>query len=86
MRTLSTLTALLITLTACTPMVYTPTVIKEPVIAPCKHDPITPPPSVVRQLPANADIFDESKAALVEISYRQIYENSLVAALKACGG
>lgn len=86
MKTLATLGLLLVTLSACSSPIYTPVEVDIPVVAPCKHDAITKPESVLKKLPPSSTIFDKTKAALIDIDYKEIYEGQLNAALTACGG
>ena len=74
-------------LTACAgDPVYTPVQVKVPVEVPCKPPVVQHPDFPLKSVPTSASIFDKTKAALIEIDLRQIFEDQLNAAIKTCGG
>lgn len=73
-------------LCACAEAVYKPVDVDVPVTVPCTHEKIAHPDFPLKNVPTTATVFDKTKAALLEIDYRKIYEDQLNAALTACGG
>jgi len=66
--------------------VYEPVEVKVPIEVMCKPPVVVHPPFPLKDCPITATIFDKTKAALIEIDERQIYEDQLNAAIKSCGG
>lgn len=74
-------------LTACAGnTVYQPVEVKVPVEVQCKPPVVVHPAFPLKDVPTTASIFDKTRAALIEIDLRQIYEDQLNAAIKTCGG
>lgn len=66
--------------------VYQPVEVKVPVEVQCKPPVVVHPAFPLKLTPKTANIFDKTRAALIEIDLRQIYEDQLNAAIKTCGG
>lgn len=73
-------------LMGCTGDVYQPATVDVAVEIPCRPPAVAVPDFPLKAVPIAAPVDTKVKAALVEIYLRRIYEDQLVAAIKACGG
>jgi hypothetical protein len=64
--------------------VYKPVTVEVPVPVPCRVPVVLHPVWPFQALPAQAALFEQTRALLAENELRQAYETRLEAALKAC--
>jgi hypothetical protein len=76
----------LLLLAGCDTVVSEPQKVEVPVEVPCKPPVILHPTFPLKTIPVRANVFDKTKAALIEIDLREAYEHDLEAAIKSCGG